>query len=93
MKKNPKYELIVDSIREKIRTGELEPGRKLPGQFVLAEEYGVSAITSNRALSELQKLDLVERRERSGTYVSGTPRVLTDIYRNIGKESTPKLLN
>jgi DNA-binding LacI/PurR family transcriptional regulator len=80
MKKNAKYEFIVNSIREKIRSGKFEPGRKLPGQFALAEEYGVSAITSNRALSELQKLGLVERRERSGTYVSGNPRVLTDIF-------------
>lgn len=79
-KKSSKYKRIVDSIREKIKSGEFKPGKKLPGQFTLAEEYGVSAITSNRALSELQKLGLVERRERSGTYVSETPRVLTDIY-------------
>ena len=74
-----KYQLIVDDLRGKIMKGELPPGTKLPGQFELADRYGVSAITANRALNELRMHGLVERRERSGSYVAESPRVLSEI--------------
>ena len=74
-----KYQLIVDDLRGKIMKGELPPGTKLPGQFELADRYGVSEITANRALNELRMHGLVERRERSGSYVAESPRVLSEI--------------
>ena len=80
MKKSTlKYQLIVEDLREKIIRGELVPGTKLPGQFELADRYEVSAITANRALNELRVHGLVERRERSGSYVAESPRVLSEI--------------
>ena len=80
MKKSTlKYQLIVEDLREKIIRGKLIPGTKLPGQFELADRYGVSAITANRALNELRGHGLVERRERSGSYVAESPRVLPEI--------------
>jgi DNA-binding GntR family transcriptional regulator len=80
MKKSSlKYQLIVEDLREKIIRGELVPGTKLPGQFELADRYGVSAITANRALNELRMHGLIERRERSGSYVAKSPRALSEI--------------
>ncbi len=76
----PKYQHIVRSLQEKIRKGMYGPGSKLPGYLTLAREYKVSAITSNRALSELERLGLVERRERSGTFVLDHPKMLTDVF-------------
>jgi DNA-binding transcriptional regulator YhcF (GntR family) len=78
-KASTKYQSIVEEIRDKIIRGELAPGTKLPGQFELAEQYGVSAITANRALNELRMHGLVERRERSGSYVAQSPRALSEI--------------
>jgi DNA-binding transcriptional regulator YhcF (GntR family) len=75
-----KYQQIVKSIREKILRGLYPPGGKLPGYLTLAKEYQVSTITSNRALIELERLGLVERRERSGTYVLERPQILTDVF-------------
>ncbi len=66
----PKYKQIIDCFKEKILSGELKPGDKLPGFVNLARQFGVSTITSNRALSELEKMGLVERREREGTFVA-----------------------
>lgn len=74
-----KYQMIVDDLRGRIMKGELLPGTKLPGQFELADCYGVSAITANRALNELRMHGLIERRERSGSYVAESPRVLSEI--------------
>jgi DNA-binding transcriptional regulator YhcF (GntR family) len=75
-----KYEQIVKSIREKILQGVYPPGDKLPGYLTLAREYQVSTITSNRALIELERLGLVERRERSGTFVLSRSQTLSDIF-------------
>jgi DNA-binding transcriptional regulator YhcF (GntR family) len=77
--KDPKYRHIVRSIQEKILKGIYPPGGKLPGFVNLAKEYHVSAITSNRALTELERLGLVERRERLGTFVLDRPKALTDV--------------
>lgn len=79
VKSELKYQLIVEEIRGRIIKGELSPGTKLPGQFELAEQHGVSAITANRALNELRLHGLIERRERSGSYVADSPRVLSEI--------------
>ena len=37
-----KYEHLVKALAERIRTGELAPGTRLPGQFALAGEYGIT---------------------------------------------------
>lgn len=78
-KASTKYQSIVEELSGKIISGELLPGAKLPGQFELADQYGVSAITANRALNELRLHGLVERRERSGSYVAQSPRPLSEI--------------
>ncbi len=70
---------MVNSISRKIRSGKFSAGTRLPGQNALASEYNVSTITANRALIELQKLGLVERRERSGTYVRANTPALAEV--------------
>ena len=74
-----KYLSIIKDIKTKINQGIYPAGYRLPGQFALAKEYGVSAITSNRALNELQRLGFVERRQRSGSFVTNKTHQLTEI--------------
>ncbi|MGW7071559.1 winged helix-turn-helix domain-containing protein [Streptomyces sp. NPDC054855] len=45
---------IADTLRERIRTGDLKPGDRLPTQAVLAEEFGVERGTVRQALRTLQ---------------------------------------
>jgi len=80
MTSGSKYQQIVRSLAEKIRRGVYPPGGKLPGYVTLAREYNVSSITSNRALSELERMGLVERRERFGTFVTDRPRLISEIF-------------
>ncbi len=75
-----KYQHIIRAVTEKIRKGVYPPGSKIPGYLNLAREFKVSAITSNRALLELERMGLVERRERSGTFVLDRPKMLTDVF-------------
>lgn len=47
----------------------LGPGAKLPTMQQLSQELGISVMTLNRALSELEAQGIVVRRQGSGTYV------------------------
>ncbi len=79
-----KYKTITETIRNRIMTGEYPPGFKLPGQIVLADEFGVSPITTKRALCELQNSGYIERRSRSGSYVAEKPRIISEVNIVIG---------
>ncbi|GAA3102429.1 GntR family transcriptional regulator [Streptomyces rectiviolaceus] len=45
---------IADTLRDRIRSGDLKPGDRLPTQAVLAEEFGVERGTVRQALKTLQ---------------------------------------
>lgn len=46
---------IADTLRERIRTGDLKAGDRLPTQAELAEEFGVERGTVRQALRALQE--------------------------------------
>ncbi|MFE6283010.1 GntR family transcriptional regulator [Streptomyces sp. NPDC057877] len=60
---------IADELRERIRSGELRPGARLPGEPTLVKGYGVAKETARRALTLLVTEGLAVRRKGSGTYV------------------------
>jgi GntR family histidine utilization transcriptional repressor len=61
---------ILSEIRARILSGEWQPGRRIPFEHELSVEYGCSRMTVNKAMSELAKSGLIERRRRSGSFVS-----------------------
>jgi len=65
----PKYQQILVELRRSITLGQAKPGDRLPSETDLGDRYGVSRLTVQRALKELQIEGLVERRAGSGTYV------------------------
>ncbi|SCL40584.1 regulatory protein, gntR family [Micromonospora pallida] len=69
----PSFRLIVDEIVEKIRTGDLKPGDKLPSTSQLASAYGVSNNTVYRALAILHDRNLIIGQQGRGTYVAERP--------------------
>src|SRR5262245_49533648 len=69
--RKPKLQTHISNIlRERIRQGVYTPYMRLPGHLRLAREFGVSSITSNRALKMLRDEGLIFRNERNGSYVS-----------------------
>ncbi|MFD7864503.1 GntR family transcriptional regulator [Streptomyces sp. NPDC059783] len=60
---------IADVLRKRIRSGELAPGARLPGEPALVKTYGVAKETARRALMLLVGEGLAVRRKGSGTYV------------------------
>ena len=69
MGKQPVYKTIQNDIVEKIASGELAPGVRLPTESDLMRQYGVSRITVQHALNELKTQGVLVRRPRSGTFV------------------------
>lgn len=68
-----KWKHIADTIRVQIESGNLPPGTPLPSETELAQQYGVCRVTAHRAMFELQRLGLVVRKRKSGTFVAEPP--------------------
>lgn len=64
------HQRILTDISERIVSGEWAPGHRIPYEYELSAEYGCSRMTVNKALSQLAKAGLIERRRRSGSFVS-----------------------
>jgi GntR family transcriptional regulator len=60
-------------LRDRILSGAAAFGAKLPTENVLAEDHGVSRVTVRRALGELARERLIERRRSAGTRVIYRP--------------------
>lgn len=63
-------DLVADSIRERIVSGELPPGAKLPSVASLAKSFQVGLSTIREALSALKATGWLDIRHGSGTYVA-----------------------
>lgn len=63
------YQRILSDIRGRIVSGEWAPGHRIPFEHELTVEYGCSRMTVNKALSQLARTGLIERRRRSGSFV------------------------
>jgi GntR family transcriptional regulator, histidine utilization repressor len=63
------YQRILMDIRGRILSGEWPPGHRIPFEHELAVEYDCSRMTVNKAMSELARTGLIERRRRSGSFV------------------------
>ncbi|BCM92980.1 hypothetical protein IAD21_04865 [Abditibacteriota bacterium] len=60
---------IVHELRGRIMRGELAPGARLPTHVTLEEGFGVSAMTIQRALSQLKSDGFVRVEGKRGTFV------------------------
>ncbi|RUW30328.1 GntR family transcriptional regulator, partial [Mesorhizobium sp. M1A.F.Ca.IN.020.06.1.1] len=68
-----RYEVIVDLIKQRIRTGTLKIGDRLPSVRQLSEDTGYSPITVHHAYELLEAEGVCEARPRSGFYIVGLP--------------------
>ncbi|WLP93904.1 UTRA domain-containing protein [Psychrobacter sp. M13] len=69
-KKTPAYQRIKNAILDNIHSGKWQAGNAISTEMALAEEFGVSRMTVNRALKELSEERVLERRQGSGTFVA-----------------------
>ncbi len=67
------WESIRAEVLRRIRARDWPPGCLIPGEEMLAQEFGVARATVNRALRDLAEAGVVERRKRAGTRVAELP--------------------
>jgi GntR family histidine utilization transcriptional repressor len=73
MTENTTFRDVMAEILRRITQGPWGPGTLLPGEVELAQEFGCSRTTMNRALREVNDLGLLDRRRKAGTRVRMAP--------------------
>lgn len=66
----PRYAAIKRYLTEAVRTGALKPGDRVPSEAELVARFGVSRMTANRALRELQSAGVLIRRTGIGSFIA-----------------------
>ena len=67
------WEDIRAEVLSRIRSKAWPLGTLIPGEEALAQEFGVARATVNRALSELARSGVLERKRKAGTRVAALP--------------------
>jgi GntR family transcriptional regulator len=80
----PKYARLAQSVRHAIRSGELEPGERLPTEEELCAEFGVSRGTVQQALRQLIRDGLVRRQQGRGAFVAGRAATPSTFFQLVG---------
>lgn len=70
MARTPLYKTAETEMIRRIRDGDWAVGLRLPNEFVLAAEFGVSQGTMRRALMTLEGMGLLNRKPGRGTLVA-----------------------
>ncbi|PRO65177.1 GntR family transcriptional regulator [Alkalicoccus urumqiensis] len=69
----PLYLQVIDKIKEDIEQGVYETGERLPSEFQLSKQLGVSRATLREALRMLEDENVVIRRHGVGTFINTKP--------------------
>jgi len=95
------YIQIQKDLLNRIQSGELMPGSKIPSEMDLAEEYKVSRVTARMAIDKLVEQGKLYRKQGKGTYIAensmpydlSTMISFSKIMRSRGHEVYTKVLN
>ncbi|MBV8046296.1 MAG: histidine utilization repressor [Paludibacterium sp.] len=68
--RQPRYQRIKDYILDGIAKHTFQPGCKIPPEIELAEHFGVSRMTVNKAIRDLAEAGILLRFAGDGTYVA-----------------------
>lgn len=67
-----KYYILMEDIKEEIRSGRIKPGEKLPSENQLTNQYKVSRHTVRKALSILANEGFIVTEQGKGTFCADT---------------------
>lgn len=69
----PVYLRVLEDLRDRIRSGALAPGARVPSRNAIVANYGVGETAAKHALAVLAAEGLIEARPGSGSYVRKMP--------------------
>mgnify|MGYP004472124145 CR=1 FL=1 len=67
--KSPKFMEVAQEIAARVHNGHYTSAQRLPSEYDLADEFGVSRLTVRKAIDALVKQQLLIKDPRKGTYV------------------------
>jgi GntR family transcriptional regulator len=67
--RTPVYLQLADVLQERIESGELPPGRMIPSEKDLQQQYGAGRGTVRKAIAVLRERALVDTVPQRGTFV------------------------
>lgn len=76
----------VQALRRRLSEGTWSAGDRLPSEPQLAEELGVSRVSTRTALAQLEGEGLISRRRGSGTYVNSVRPLVSSLHQNVGAD-------
>lgn len=79
----PLHTQLLDDLRHKILTGILHPHDRLPGEWEIAEELGISRTTIQKAWQGAEEEALIYRIHGKGTFVAG-PQTQAQVRSSVG---------
>ncbi|MFR9797796.1 winged helix-turn-helix domain-containing protein [Streptomyces sp. MS06] len=82
------FEMIAETLRERIRSGGLRPGDALPTQAVLMREFGASSLTVQKAMALLKQDGWAVSRPGKGAFVDHHDHAADDADDLDGPETT-----
>ncbi|WP_329364154.1 winged helix-turn-helix domain-containing protein [Streptomyces sp. NBC_01483] len=82
------FEVIAETLRERIRSGGLRPGDALPTQAVLMREFGAASLTVQKAMALLKQEGWAVSRPGKGAFVAHRDHVADDADGLDGPEAT-----
>lgn len=83
----PKYFTLMEELKEKIISGRIQPGEKLPSENQFTVQYSLSRHTVRKALSLLEQEGYIEACHGKGTFCSEKMRHMKK-FRNIAVVTT-----
>lgn len=84
----PVYIQIIDEVKQRVLTSYYKPGDKLPSVRELAVEAAVNPNTMQRALSELEKENIIYSERTSGRFVTGDLNLINTLKSAFAGEIT-----
>ena len=66
----PIYLQVIENIRNKIISGSLHPGEKLPSSRELAFQYGINPNTAARVYTEMEHMGMTFTKRGIGTFIT-----------------------
>lgn len=64
-----KFQSVADQLRKRVLRGYYNASQKLPSEYVLAQEFGVSRLTLRKAIDQLIADQVLVKNPGKGTYI------------------------
>mgnify|MGYP001222689650 FL=1 len=89
----PIYAQIIEKVSLDIVSGKYQPGDKLPSVRDLATQAGVNPNTMQKALSELERENLVHSAGTSGRFITEDKAMIEKMREELASTQIKKFLN